>query len=121
MSYLEKEQTLQDMVNQGQLLEAFDHYYHENVVMIEPNGQSTDGKVANRKREEAFLANVEAWHGGGVHKITSNETDQTTMTESWMDVSFKEGGKVKVEQVSVKQWEGENVIHERFYYNTASA
>ena len=27
------------------------------------------------------------------------------------------GPRVKMEQVAVKQWEGNHVIHERFYYN----
>ena len=34
MSYLEKAQDLYRMIGEGQLLDAFEKYYHENVVMV---------------------------------------------------------------------------------------
>ncbi|MEO1100020.1 MAG: hypothetical protein AAFX57_20055, partial [Bacteroidota bacterium] len=51
-------------------------------------------------------------------KITSNEEEATTMAEVWMEVTFKGmDAPIKMEQVTVKQWEGDQVKHERFYYN----
>ena len=35
MSYLEKAQDIQDKMLKGQLMEAFEQYYHEDVVIIE--------------------------------------------------------------------------------------
>ncbi len=34
-----------------------------------------------------------------------------------MDVTFKGGNRVKMEQVAVQQWENDQIVHERFYYN----
>ena len=63
------------------------------------------------------MENLAEMHGGGVTGITSNEADGITMSESWMDATFKDGNRVKMEEVSVKKWEGDQIVHERFYYN----
>ncbi len=117
MSLLEKEQELQQMVGGGQMMEAFEKFYAENVVMVEPMSGTTEGKDANRKREEQWMEMVAEVHGGGVTGITSNESEGITMTESWMEATFKDGNRSKMEEVSVKKWEGDQIVHERFYYN----
>lgn len=117
MSYLAKEKALQDMVLSGQLMEAFEKYYHEDVVMIEATGETTEGKDANREREQKFLGSVAEFHGAGVIALTSNEEEGITMAEVWMDVTFKDGNRMKMEQIGVKRWEGDHVKYERFYYN----
>ena len=117
MTYSAKAKDIQDKIFSGQLLDAFEQYYHEDVVMIEPNGGAREGKDANRDYEKKFLASVEAWNGGGVNAITSNEDEGITMVESWMDVTFKGGQQMKWEQVARQKWEGDQIIEERFYYN----
>ncbi|MEM6359155.1 MAG: SnoaL-like domain-containing protein [Bacteroidota bacterium] len=118
MSYLEKETELQTMVNTGQLMDAFEKFYAADVVMVEATGDKIEGKDAAREHEIEFLGKVEAFHGAGITKITSNEEEATTMAEVWMEVTFKGmDAPIKMEQVTVKQWEGDQVKHERFYYN----
>ena len=117
MTYLEKAKDLQDMILNGQLLAAFDKYYHEDVVMIEGTGDTTSGKAENRVREEQFLGNIAEFHGAGVLGISSNEDDAITMAEVWMDVTFKDGNRVKMEQTTVQRWKDGQIINERFYYN----
>ncbi len=119
MSYLAHATALQDMVLSGQLMEAFEKYYHEDVVMIEGSGESTAGKDANREREKAFLASISAFHGAGVTALTANEETKVSMAEVWMDVTCQDGNRVKLEQVTVQHWEGDTIVKERFYYNMA--
>lgn len=117
MSLLSKEQELQNMIGTGQLLDAYDKFYSEDVVMEGPNEGSVAGKEANREREVQFVESIQDIHGGGVGAITADEEAGVTMTESWMDVTFKDGNRYKLEQVSVKKWDGDQIKHERFYYN----
>ncbi|MBV6645214.1 MAG: nuclear transport factor 2 family protein [Cyclobacteriaceae bacterium] len=117
MSYLEKEKELQAMVGQGQLLEAFEKFYAEECIMIEPTGDVFEGKSANRKREKEWMAGIAEMHGGGITGITSNEEEGITMTESWVDLTLKNGARIKMEEVSVKKWEGDLIKQDRFYYN----
>ena len=93
--------------------------------MVEPNGDVTKGKDANRKREQEFLVMIKEMHGGGVYGITSNEDDGVTsneddgitMVETWMDVTYQDGNRTKMEEVAVQHWDGDQIIKERFYYN----
>ena len=98
------------------MMEAFEKFYHDDVVMIEPMSGETKGKDANRKREEDWMAAVSEAHGGGVTALAADEQNGTTMTETWGDFSFKDGSRAKIEEVSVKKWQDGKIIHERFYY-----
>ncbi len=118
MTYKERAQDIYNKLGQGQLLDAFDHYYADNVVMTEPRG-TREGKVACREYEENFLNMIQEFHGLDVHTITSDEDNKVTTVESTMDVTFKDGNRAKMEQVAVQRWEGDHIVHERFYYNNA--
>jgi hypothetical protein len=50
MTNLIRSKQLYDQVGQGQILEAFDANYAENIVMEEPSGKR-EGKVACRQYE----------------------------------------------------------------------
>lgn len=121
MSYLDKATDIYNMVNSGQLMEAFEKYYHEDVVMVEATGEKREGKDANRKAEQDFLASVKEFHGAGVRSVASNENDAVTTVEAWMEVTFQNApGPIMMEQVTVQRWQGDQIIHERFYYNMAN-
>lgn len=120
MSYLEKAQALYQMIGQGQMLDAFEKYYHEDVVMHEATGEVRKGKDVNREFEKQWLSQVEAMHGGGVNAITADETNGVTMVETWMDITMG-GNRMKMEEVCVQKWDGDQIIHERFYYNAPGA
>ena len=120
MTYHGKAADLYKMVNSGQLMDAFEKYYAENVVMVEATGEERVGKDVNRQAELDFLGKVQEFHGSGVTQITANEEAKCTMVEAWMEVTFKGApGPIKMEQVTVQQWEGDQIVRERFYYNAA--
>jgi hypothetical protein len=116
MSYLEKAKNLYAMIGQGQLMEAFEKFYHDKVVMEELGEEPRRGKEVNREYELKFLAMVKELHGGGVDSITSNEDEGVTMVENWLDVSFMDGNRVRMEQVAVQRWDGDLIAYEKFYH-----
>ncbi|GAB5551910.1 MAG: hypothetical protein Sapg2KO_15010 [Saprospiraceae bacterium] len=118
MNYKEKAQDIYNMLGQGQLLDAFDKYYAENVVMTEPRG-TREGKQVCRDYEVAFLNNIQDFHGLDVQSVTSDEAAKITTVQSTMDVTFKGGHRAKMNQVAVQRWEGEQIVHEEFYYDNA--
>lgn len=115
MTYLEKAKDIYNMLGQGQLLEAFDKYYADNIVMTEPRG-TREGKPTCRQYEEQFLASVKEFHDLKVTAIGSDEEAGTSFVESMMEVTFQDGNRVQMEQVAVQKWEGDQIVHERFYY-----
>lgn len=117
MSYYDKAKDIYDMLAQGKLLDAFDKYYHKDIVMVEATGETRNGKEANRKFQADFMGMIKEMHGTGVRSVTSNEKEAVTMVESWMDVTMKDGKRSMMEEVAVQKWKGDQIIHERFYYN----
>ena len=118
MNYKEKAQDIYHQLQQGKLLDAFDKYYGEDVIMTEPRG-TRKGKKECRAYEVEFLNSIDEFHSLSIDNIGSNEVDKTTFVESTMDVTFKDGNRAKMEQVAVQKWEGDHIVHERFYYNNA--
>ena len=118
MSYLEKAQDLQNMMGQGKSMEAFEKYYHNDVKVFEmPTGEVRNGKEAQRKAIQDWFGMVKERHGGGVGHITSDEKNGVTCAETWMDISMKDGNRMKMEEVAVQKWKDGQIIEEKFYYN----
>lgn len=110
--------TLDDQLNKmilsGQILEAFDKFYADDVVMQENDDDATVGKAANRERELAYVGSIEAFHGA---EIVSQATNDNTSFSQWKtDVTYRGVGRAQSSQVAVRQWKDGQVVHERFYH-----
>ena len=115
MSVKEKITDVYNHVQQGKAMDAFENYYADDVVMILEDGSEVAGKDANRDRENEFFGSVESFNGMDVVSITANENDETTAVESWMDVTFTGGNRVKLEPAATQKWENGKIVKERFY------
>ncbi len=109
---------LEDQLNRsllsGQVMEAFELLYADDVVMQENLAPPTAGKAANREREIAFFGQVEQVHG--VELLGSAVNGNRSYSEWEYDITFKGGPRVKWAQTTVRQWKDGKVAHERFYY-----
>ncbi len=108
---------LNEMILAGKIFPAFEKFYAEDCVMQENTSEPRVGKEANREYEEQFHASVEEFHG--VRLLASAADDEVTLSEWEWDITFKEGGRTKLNQVAVRRWAGDKISHERFYYNAA--
>jgi hypothetical protein len=118
MTNLERVQDIYDMIGKGQLLEAFDKYYHSDVNM-EDVGENNlkQGKVACRAHEVNFLNAVAAFNGMGVESMTTSADGNTTAVESWMDLTFQGApSNIVMKQVAVQKWQDGQIISEKFYH-----
>lgn len=115
MTYLQKVQDLYAMINTGQLLNAFEKFYAQEIVMQEIGEAERVGKDVNREYEKKFVESVKEIHGGGA-SFASNEETGVTMVENWMDLTFQDGNRVKLEQVCVQTWKEDEIIKEVFYH-----
>ncbi|MEL6632110.1 MAG: nuclear transport factor 2 family protein [Bacteroidota bacterium] len=117
MSYQAKVRQMYDMIDKGQAMEALDQYYHDDVVVIDGLSEPRNGKEAQRKALAEWFGSVKDYHGSGVSAITANEDEGITTVESWTEITFQDGSKVRMEEIGVQKWEGDKIIHERFYYS----
>lgn len=112
---LEKINDLNDLVLQGKGMEAFEKYYHEDVVMQENENAPTVGKSQNRKREELFFASITEFRGARPLKVSVGEG--VSMVEWYYDYTHKDWGVKTYTQISVQEWKDGFIIREKFYYN----
>ena len=114
MSANNQAQAVIDGILAGKILETFDAYYADNVVMSENLKDERVGKPANREYELKFLDNVQEFHGAKVGRVIV-EGDHAAV-EWTFDVTFKGGNRVTMQQVAVQTWKGGKIIREDFYH-----
>jgi hypothetical protein len=105
---------LNNLVLQGNILEAFDKYYDDEVIMQENEQEPTIGKEANRRRELEFLDKVAEFRSAQVMDVAYGE--DTTMVIWHYDYSHKEWGVKNYTQVSVQNWKNGKIVKEQFFY-----
>jgi hypothetical protein len=106
---------LNQMILQGQILDAFEKFYAEDVVMQENLTEPKVGKTVNRKAEQEFIGSIEQFHGAAL--LGSAVNGERSYSEWEFDATYKGGHRVKMTQVAVRQWKNGLVAHERFYYS----
>lgn len=114
MTIREKVEDLNKMILGGQVLEAFDKHYHEEVVMSENNQDPLVGKAACRQKEEMFVNGLTAFRGAEVKNIAVGEN--VSMVEWFFDYTHKDWGDKTYHQVAVQEWKDGQIIKETFYY-----
>lgn len=92
---------LNSLVVEGKLMDAFETYYHDDVVMQENNLAPTVSKEANRKRELQFLDNVTEFRSATVKDLGVNGNLSFVTWE--YDYTHKEWGVRNYTQVSIQQ------------------
>lgn len=108
-------QELNGLVVGGKLMDAFEKFYHDDVVMQENNLAPTVSKRANRQRERQFLDNVTEFRGAEVKGAGVNGNLSYVVWH--YDYTHKEWGVRNYTQVSVQEWQDGKIIREIFVYN----
>lgn len=119
MTNLERAYHIYELMGEGKLLDAFDTYYHEDVVKVEGNGDVVNGKAQNREFQVQWLESLEEIHDAGITAAAEDPNNGKVLMESWIDASFKGGGRMKIEEVEVQTWKDGLITHIRFYYDSA--
>lgn len=111
-------QALVDAISQGRILEAFEEFYADDVVMQENSHPATEGKAANRVREEEFVSKVgEVFENRALAVLVDG--DQSAL--QWViDFRNKDGVRIRINQVAIQTWKDEKIVAERFYYDSAN-
>ena len=107
-------QSVIDGILAGKILETFDAYYANDVVMSENQTEERVGKAVNREYEIQFLDNIQEFHGAKVGRVI---VDGDHAAVEWsFDITFKDGNRVNMQQVTVQTWKDGKIIREDFYH-----
>ena len=113
-SLSEKIRDLNTLVLEGKLLEAFEKYYHDDVVMQENSLAPTIGKTANREREKIFLGNITEFRSAKLIDTVAGEDVSMVVWE--YDYTHREWGVRNYRQASVQKWKDGKINKEQFIY-----
>lgn len=112
----ENVEELNSMILKGEILEAFDKFYADNVVMQDNDTPVREGKETCRKFEEAFVNNLTAFRGAEVKNVLVSEEAGVAAIEWAFDYTHKEWGDRNYTQVSVQRWAEGKIVSESFMY-----
>ena len=110
-------ENLNALIKEGRILEAFEKYYGEQVI-IQVNGNSPIiGKELNRTREMIFLQEIEKLNSAVVNSVTyGGKEDNVSMTEWVINIGNKSGENKTIYRVNVQHWKGNKIINEKLYF-----
>jgi hypothetical protein len=106
-------QAVIDGIQRGEVLETFEKYYADDVVMSENGAEERVGKATNRTYEEAFVNGVE-FHAASVGRVI---VDGPHASVEWtLEFTPKGGERVTQRQVALQTWKDDLVAREDFYH-----
>lgn len=108
---------LNKMILEGNIMDAFEKYYADDVVMQDNETPLRVGKDVCRGYEEAFVNGLTAFRGAEVRNVLVSEDANISAVEMWMDFTHKEWGDVNVVQVTLQRWKDGQIVNEKFHYN----
>ena len=106
---------LNQMILEGKILDAFDKFYAEDVVMQDNNYPAREGKALNRQYEEAFVGGLTEFRGAKV--VNTLISDDLAVVEWWFDYTHKDYGVRNYTQLAVQRWKNGQIVEGKFYYN----
>lgn len=108
---------LNALIKEGKIMEAFEKYYSEEVVIQVNGNPPTVGKDQNRRREMIFLQEIEKLNDAEIHSVTFGGTnDNISMTEWAIHIENKKGETKVIYRVNVQHWKDDKIISEKLYF-----
>jgi ketosteroid isomerase-like protein len=118
MTTTEVAEKLVQYCREGKHLDAINELYADDIVSREAKGSPME--LAEGK--QAVLGKSEYWHNS-VEEIHSNEVSDPVVTGNFfavtmeLDVTYKEGGRMPMNEIAVYEVKDGKIIAEQFFYN----
>ena len=116
-SIKENVEQLNQMILQGDILNAFEQFYSEEIRMQDNELPERIGKAECRLFEEAFVNNLTDFRGAKVKNVMISEDAGVSVVEWDFDYTHKEWGDRIYSQISVQKWKDGQIVNEKFLYN----
>lgn len=110
-----RDQKLNEMILQGEILEAFEKFYADDIVMEEGDDRRV-GKEENREYEKQFVNSLQEFHSAEIKARAVDEENNVTFSQWDNEMTLEGVGRVEQKQVSVRTWNDDGQItNEKFY------
>ena len=112
-NFQENNEQLNQLLEQGEAMEAFERFYAESVSMQENETEPRIGKAFNRELCAGFVA---AHSDLKLTVLSVAYGDELSIQEVLFEYTDEAGEKVNYPEVAVRRWQGGFVQREKFYY-----
>jgi hypothetical protein len=110
-----KDRRMNELIANGQVMDAFEEFLSEDVVMQDNDEEPTVGKDANRKREHEFFESVDEIHA---FELVDEGTGDNVSYSTWhVDLTFNNGHRGEWTQIEKREWQDGEVKKVRFFHN----
>ena len=104
---------MNEMITNGQLIDAAEKYYASNIKTIEFDGTVTEGKQAAMKKLNDFVNSIQKVNKIELRRSVSG--DNASFSEYILDFDMKDGSNVYLHEIIRSLWENGQVTEERYF------
>jgi hypothetical protein len=104
---------LDNMVVNGQMIEAFEKFFHDDCVTHYSHKDKSAGKAEKKSRLVHFFKNIAETNSVVLHSVAVG--DNVTMSEMTFEYTFNDGTRLRWNEVLRRIWADDKVIDERYY------
>lgn len=104
---------MNEMVSNGQLIDAGEKYYAPTIKTIEFDGTVTEGKQAAMKKLNNFVDSIQKVKQIELRRSVSD--DNASFTEYILDFEMKDGSNVYLHEIVRSLWEDGLIVEERYF------
>lgn len=106
------------LVEQRRELDAIRAFYAEDAQTRENGAAQTVGLAALLEKEERFLASIQAMHES--RAVSFVVDGDRAAINSVFEYTGANGQRFRLDEIAYQEWEGDKIVRERYYYDTAS-
>ena len=104
---------MNEMVTNGQLVEAAEKYYAPNIRTVEFDGRVTEGKQAAMKKLNDFVSSIQKVNE--IALVRSASGDNASFSEFRLNIEMKDGSVLVLYEIVRSLWENGQVTEERYF------
>ena len=99
------------LIAHGWILEAFERFYSDDVIVTWPDGTSLSGKRANRERLHQLLGGLKSFHARVF--ASSIDVDKDLSSSEWiLMLDQQQSGLTTVHRLTEQRWENGRIVEE---------
>ena len=101
------------MVSKGQIVEAIEKFFHEEVQTQDFDGTITENKAQTVQKLSGFVGSIQNVNGITLHHSVAG--DNVSMSEFTFDFDMKDGSHVLWHEIIRRIWKDGKVIGEQYF------
>lgn len=102
-----------EMVKEGQIIDAAEKYFSSNVKTIDFDGTVTEGKEMTMKKLNGFIGSIEKVNEISLRRSSSG--DNVSFSEYIFSFEMKDGNKIHWHEIIRSLWENGLIVEEQYF------